>query len=178
MRIAATPKLDLTTAFTMEMFVVRMLDVPSGLRYWLLDSSGQYFMSIGDNDQLRCGINNGAREVESPNDVPVGSGRWHHVACSYDGTDLKLFVDGNVVACKTSVGAVLEVPGDTTVGMRTNGSFNEHYLGYLDNVHLYDTSIAATEICRIATGSTTGCNATCPPQTETGKGGKGHSGGW
>jgi hypothetical protein len=167
LRVAETPKLNLTTAFTLEAWVVRQLGVVGGWEYFIVDSSGQFSLSIQDNNSLRCAINGGSgnstRDVASGADVPVGDGRWHHVACTWDpdkGGTLKVFIDGAVDDCESNTGPIVETAGATTIGARTNGGVTDHYLGILDNVHVYDRALQPSELCSHA--NKTDCKAECP----------------
>ena len=39
-------------------------------------------------------------------DIDISTGAWHHVACQYDGTEIRLYLDGKKVASAASSGAV------------------------------------------------------------------------
>ena len=164
LRIAASPKLDLTGPFTLEAWVVRKFNVISGHEYFVVDSSGQFSMSIQDSNALRCAVatGNGERDV-STRDVPVGDDRWHHIACTWDpdkGGTIRAYIDGAVDDCDTGTGPIVELAGATTVGARTNGGASEHFFGFLDNVHVYDRALTPGELCAIAGQS--GCESRCP----------------
>ena len=70
--------------------------------------------------------------------------RWHHVAMSYDGTDLKAYCDGRLVASE-AVGK-RRVAGSTPlhIGRRQDG-FN-YFKGIIDEVRLYSRALPAGEL--------------------------------
>lgn len=157
--IADTPDLDLTGDVTMELWVRPGFGVG---RYWLVDHGDRYFMSIGDDIQLRCGIDHD-KTVDSNMIVPF-DGAWHHVACTYNEAnkgEIKVFIDGAVTDCKQMSTAITAGPSTTTIGVK-NGSTSptEHFYGDLDNVHIYARTLDPREICTLAGGA--GCNAVCP----------------
>jgi hypothetical protein len=38
--------------------------------------------------------------------LSIGTGAWHHIACDYDGTTMREFLDGALVASKTATGSL------------------------------------------------------------------------
>ena len=70
--------------------------------------------------------------------------RWHHLAMTYDGADLKSYLDGRLVASKRV--ATKRVPGRTPlhVGRRQDG-FN-YFKGIIDEVRLYGRALSAEEL--------------------------------
>ena len=82
--------------------------------------------------------------------------RWHHLAMTYDGADLKAYLDGRPVASKAVNRK--RVPGATPlhIGRRQDG-FN-YFKGTIDEVRLYDRALSAEEIkrCFDAQGKATG----------------------
>ncbi len=83
--------------------------------------------------------------------APSWSAGWHHVGCTYDGTTLRTYVDGSVVACSNvnAAGSIHSTP--INIGM--------NYAGGLDDVHLYDRALAPQELQVLAgvTSGATGC---------------------
>lgn len=87
-------------------------------------------------------------------DNAVSDNFWHHLAATYDGETLKLYVDG--VAQKQSSawkGEIGAAGRELTVGAnRSNPSPEEKgvsYQGVLDEVQIYDRALAATDITAI-----------------------------
>ncbi len=76
--------------------------------------------------------------------VTISDGNWHHVAVSYDGTNIKLYVDGvadgsGSVTLNTS-GTVLRL------GRRNDPAGGEYFTGMLDEVRVWSLSKSVTEI--------------------------------
>ncbi|MBX3156185.1 MAG: LamG domain-containing protein [Deltaproteobacteria bacterium] len=150
-------------AVTIEMFVAVDRIAP-GRRYWLLDNGGQYFASYGDDNEIRCGVNltktvdSGTRQMP----VKITDAGWHHVACTYDRNELRVYVDGSVADCQDERGPLIAPAGATTIGARTGGQASEHLAGALDNVHVFARALTPAEIC--AASGRTSCRQTCPPK--------------
>ncbi|HEU0033137.1 MAG TPA: LamG domain-containing protein [Kofleriaceae bacterium] len=165
--IGATPDLDLRS-FTIEMWILPAQPVPIGSRYFLFDASDQYFLSLGDDQELRCGFNGGI-SVDS-NDAFPHDGMWHHVACTYDAAnrgELRVYLDGNLSDCERTDLAIFDMPGGTFIGGSSRPTQPlEHFLGVLDNVHVYGRAMTPAQVC--AAAGATGCAASCPSGNTTG----------
>lgn len=79
----------------------------------------------------------------------VDDGRWHHLAFTYDGTSLRLYIDGRE-DCMANL--VLDTQGSTLVIGRTlpdhaDGNFFE---GLLDDLRIYDRALTPEEIAQLA----------------------------
>jgi hypothetical protein len=75
--------------------------------------------------------------------------QWHHVAGTFDGTQLKIYVDSAEVATKDYVGGIATSVHNVAIGTNTEaaGRFSE---GILDEVRIYNKALSAEEILYIA----------------------------
>lgn len=75
----------------------------------------------------------------------VADGTWHHIAYTYDGDTIKLYVDG--VEDFTISGKVLKtsIEGETevTIGSQAGGS---KFLGKMDDVRIFDVVLTPSEV--------------------------------
>jgi hypothetical protein len=86
----------------------------------------------------------------APGTVKVG--QWQHLAATFDGTNLVLYVDGAVAATATS-GAINYDSGAVWIGCDDNSggpAYDEAYSGALDEVQIYDRALSAAEIQLLA----------------------------
>jgi len=73
----------------------------------------------------------------------AASGVAKHLAATYDGTTLKLYVNGTSVASTTSKGSIT-APSSFTVGARSD--FAGSWSGVIDEVAVYDRALSAAEV--------------------------------
>ncbi len=86
---------------------------------------------------------NGA--LESIDGDPIDNTRWHHVAATFDGQDVKLYHDGTLVVSVPKPGA-LSVNTDGTLSCPTE----EFMAGTLDDARIYNRALNAAEIKQLA----------------------------
>ncbi len=83
--------------------------------------------------------------------LELDDGQWHHMAATYDGNDLRVYVDGVETNSSTPNGDSNDVKdtnaqlnfGDTGTGIGFNG--------YLDEAHIYNHTLTASEISTLYT---------------------------
>jgi len=73
----------------------------------------------------------------------AASGVAEHVAATYDGTTLRLYVNGVSMASTTSKGSIA-APTSFTVGARSD--FAGSWAGVIDEAAVYDRALSAAEV--------------------------------
>jgi hypothetical protein len=90
-------------------------------------------------------FNNSVTSQDSPVDNTILSSTWHHLAGTFNGADLCLYVDGALFGCNnTSIGALSTGAGPLILcgSDGATGNFN----GLVDEVHVYARELTASEI--------------------------------
>jgi hypothetical protein len=77
--------------------------------------------------------------------VDVNDGRWHHVAGSYDGSELRLYVDGKLDASARTQGAINVNAYPVYIGENAEHP-GRSWHGLIDDVRLYNYALSETEI--------------------------------
>ena len=130
-----------------------------GQRMWLFDNNRQYAISYLDDGRIRCIA--GSDVVDSA--TSIADTGWHHVACTYDGDELVVHVDGAVAGCR-ELERDLSTEGAEGIGVGANlgagPTFTERFVGGLDNVQVFARTWSSAQLC--AAAGRTGCNAECP----------------
>ena len=81
---------------------------------------------------------------------------WHHVAVTYDGTAIEVFVNG--VSDGTANAANLSLPTVGSIGGHDDGAGGDedNLLGAIDELTIYDRALSADELASIVTADTLG----------------------
>ncbi len=126
-------------------------------RWEVLEKAGAYWMNVRTDGRVRVGgffggcTNPSWQYLDSTVAIPVG--RWKHLTSTYDGSWLRVFVDGRPVGAK-QVGGRTCVSGEPlAVGAKNNptkGLLEAFWDGRLDDVRVYDRALGLAEIRRLA----------------------------
>jgi beta-galactosidase len=77
------------------------------------------------------------------------NGVWHHLAGTYDGSKVKLYIDGVMVNEVAYSGSIMLSPG-TPLYIGANADWPDRgYEGAIDDVRIYDRALAGEEIAEI-----------------------------
>jgi hypothetical protein len=151
---AGTP-LDLTTGMTIEAWVN-----PASLGGWntvVLKERGlnalSYALYAHDGAPEPGGVaapagyvraNAADRAVRGPAELPLGT--WTHLATTYDGTAQRFYIDGVEVASRAQTGLI--AVGNQPLRIGGNAAFagGEFFEGLVDEVHVYNRALTASEI--------------------------------
>jgi hypothetical protein len=137
--------LDLTTDLTLEAWVYStaasgwrtaiLKETPTGLAYALYahDNAPQpaAYLSI-DGDQSVAGT------------AVLASNTWSHLAATYDGSAIRLYVNGQLVGTRPTSGAVAVSSGLLRIG--GNGVWGEYFSGRLDEIRIWDHARTPAQI--------------------------------
>jgi len=161
LQIAETGDLDLGTNLTVSMWM-RPESRPAGdAAFAMLDNDTQYAISYRDDGRVRCSV--GEDAVDSI--LPVLSRTWSHVACTYDGSMMRVWVDGSLAGCEARAGAIANTGTiGTAIGadLSAGPAFADPFIGGLDNVQVFARAWTASQLCLAAGhGSANDCVDVC-----------------
>ena len=108
-----------------------------------------YLLNLNAQDRLRCDVvHNHATSLfgAAVSDIPVADDRWHHVACTYDGNKVKVFVDGVQRGSKHYGGAVGITHEPLLVGKDPFAFENRHFRGHIDDVAIFSRPLPEEEL--------------------------------
>jgi hypothetical protein len=131
--------------------------------------SNGYCLSLGGDAKGKGGRGKLTFECTSGgllSDTLVGDDLWHHVAGSYDGKELRLYVDGQEKSRTPKVSKPLSKNGwDLCIGNSLIDYGTGEFLafdGLIDEVRIYNRTLSALEIKALATATQAGVELPTP----------------
>ncbi len=144
--VADAPDLDFTTGMTIEAWVhptalsgyrtVVLKERPKGLAYALY---------AHDEAPRPAGyLNTGSADLSAIGSSALPLNAWSHLAMTYDGAALRLYVNGVQVGTRAVSGSILSTTGLLQIG--GNSVWGEYFQGRIDEVRIYNRALAVGKI--------------------------------
>jgi len=145
--VADSNSLDLTNGMTLEAWVKP--NAGSGYRTAIVkEQPGNLVYGLYDNNdtsrpeaQVTVG---GTPRLLSGTAAVATTGVWTHLAATYDGTTLRLYVNGTQVSTLAIAGTILTSASQLKIG--GNSIWGEWFTGLIDEVRVYNRALTAAEI--------------------------------
>jgi hypothetical protein len=144
--VADSATLDLTTGMTIEGWVrpsttggwrtAFVKEQPGNLVYGVYSNNGS------NHPSAEVYVNGAVRTVEGSSALPTLT--WSHLAATYDGATLRLYVNGTQAAQLAIAGSILTSNSPVRIG--GNGIWPEYFAGQIDEVRIYNRALTASEI--------------------------------
>ncbi|HEY9226531.1 MAG TPA: LamG-like jellyroll fold domain-containing protein, partial [Gemmatimonadaceae bacterium] len=140
--------LNLTAAMTVEAWVY-----PTANAEWatavMKEQPGEFVYSLYASGPQRPGayFNIGTtpsteRSIVSPTQLALNT--WTHLAQTFDGATLRLYMNGTQVASQGFTGPIATSTGALRIG--GNGVWGEYFSGRIDDVRIYSRALTAAEL--------------------------------
>ena len=134
--VAGSPSLDITSRITIEGWVY----VQGGLlssAFPVVCKANAYWLHLF-NDRIRFGTSRGVLDYMTP--VPLST--WTYLAATYDGSNLRMYVNGTLRATQAATGNILINNNPLFIG-----AYSTFYLnGKIDEVAIWSRALTSTEI--------------------------------
>ena len=142
--ISDAASLDLTTGMTLEAWVYptvapadwRAVVGKDVDRYYLMAGSGNNVPAVGGTWTV-----GGNANLYAPSALAVNT--WTHLAATFDGAAVRLFVNGVQVATRAQSGALTTSTNPLTIG---HNFYGERFTGLIDEVRVYNRALSVAEI--------------------------------
>jgi hypothetical protein len=106
-------------------------------------------VSIIPDKKIRWTIktNSGVKDLDSQ--VRVSTNNWYHVVGLYDGTNIELYINGNLDARSSFTGTLLTTSIDLMIGQVLPNVTEYNFKGVLDDIAIYDYALSLEEITEL-----------------------------
>jgi hypothetical protein len=146
--VAGSSSLNLTTGMTLEAWVrptaaapdwtaAVIKERPGGLAYALYAADGAGKPPAGY-------INQDGADVHATGPAVLPLNTWTHLAATYDGSTIRLYVNGSQVASTARTGAITTSTSPLRIG--GDSVWGEYFTGLIDEVRVYNRALSQTEI--------------------------------
>ncbi len=146
--IADSATLDLTNGMTLEAWVN-----PTGLSGWRtvvmkeINAGLAYALYANDNAPdpaayVHLANQSVSNHVGGTSQLPLNT--WSHVAATFDGTTVRVFVNGVEVGNAPASGSLVHSSNSLRIG--GNAVWGEYFAGVIDEVRIYNRALTATDI--------------------------------
>jgi len=95
-------------------------------------------------------VSNGSSNTNINSGAAIKDGIWHHICGTYDGTNLKLYVDGALV--KTGTTSYVPALSSAYIYIGGNAGGEKFIAGYLNDARIYDHALSQKEVKEISKG--------------------------
>jgi hypothetical protein len=141
----SSASLNPTSAITLEAWVFPTA-AQGGWRTIIQHEVDAYFLHASANGALQPaggGTFAGSTDwTQSPTALAVST--WSHLALTYDGSTLRLYINGTQVKSVARTGAIETNSNPVSIG--GNSAYGEYFLGRIDDVRIYNRALTPAEL--------------------------------
>jgi hypothetical protein len=161
--VADSANLDITDAITIEAWIYprslptyqwvgwkenRPLYTLFSKWYEWTVGRASYVLHLDSNGNLVGGLYSPAAEMDYlVGDTSLSVNTWHHIAFVYEGSNMKLYVDGNFDKSKaTTITSIFASDELLTIGYQVYGGGIRYFDGIIDEAAIYNRALTPEEI--------------------------------
>ena len=144
--VSSSALLNLSTGMTVQAWVY-----PTALSSWRSviikeRTGGLSYGLYGNSDTSRPAayVNLGGSDVGTNGMAQLPLNTWTHLAATYNGATLRLYVNGTNVSTRTVSGSLVTSSNPLRIG--GNSVWNEYFTGRIDEVRVYNRALSVAEI--------------------------------
>jgi hypothetical protein len=101
-----------------------------------LTSTGRPYVTVGDGSA--------SHDVIAASAVSVNA--WHHEVATYDGTSVRLYLDGQLIGGPTPYGYTPQTTDPLAIGSMNTGANGQYFPGVVAHAAVYNKALTATQI--------------------------------
>ena len=134
--VAQHPSLDLT-AMTIR-FWIRPASFPTGdARMGIIDGEATYRMYLHENGVIRCSLTG---RPEAFTNVGIPLGEWTRVACTFDGTVMRIYINGDQAVEVKQAGKIAASIASMAIGH--DFPSGDNFVGEIDQLEVWNAVVA------------------------------------
>jgi chitodextrinase len=144
--VADSASLDLTAGMTVEAWVLPTALGTAWRTVVMKETSGNhvYALYANRNTQVPTGEADVGSVQGATGTSALALSAWSHVAVTYDGSALRLYVNGALAGQQSASGGIRTSNGALRMG--GNGIWGEWFQGRIDEVRIYDRALTQSEV--------------------------------
>ncbi len=162
--------LDLTGGMTIEAWVNPAAPAADWTTVALRETSGGLAYALyaaDDAGRPPAGyVNTGSGDRAAAGSSPLPLNTWTHLAATYDGSVLRLYVNGGLAGSRSVSGNIVASAGAFRIG--GNSVWGEYFRGLIDEVRVYGRALSQAEIQADMNTPVVGNNGPAPPTADAG----------
>ncbi|MEM4134511.1 MAG: LamG-like jellyroll fold domain-containing protein, partial [Candidatus Micrarchaeia archaeon] len=109
----------------------------------LIHKGGEFRLYTDSNGYPTCQVGDTGNTAVYSSTLPNNT--WSHLICTYDGSNIKLYLNGSQVASNSRTGSITSSNStNVNIGQRSNAS--ERYAGQIDDVRIYNYALTPVQI--------------------------------
>ncbi|MEK7314842.1 MAG: LamG-like jellyroll fold domain-containing protein [Candidatus Eisenbacteria bacterium] len=137
-----SPSLRLTSGMTLEAWVYPATAAPKWTDI-LMKGSDNYYL---EGSSLPSGLPAMGSSFTTPlyGAAVLPANTWSHLAATYDGDSMRIWVNGSVVSSRVQTGTMPTSSGPLSIG--GDALFGQHFAGRIDEVRIYDRARSLAEL--------------------------------
>jgi len=145
--VADDASLNMTTAITLAAWIKPSQQTTQRIIIKLLGTDG-YELFLASGGMVSFRINNTTR-LNSTTSYPIDGNTWMHVAATYDGTNMKLYINGTQEGGDKASGNIRTNSVNLGIGSELGGS--KKFEGSIDDARIYNRALSFSEIQELLT---------------------------
>jgi uncharacterized repeat protein (TIGR02543 family) len=166
--IPHSPSLNFSSAISIEGWI----NTSAGAdRYIITKNDDSFYLALGGGygslNKLSFFLN-GVSTQWFYGTTDLTDSLWHHVAATYDGASMRLYVDGSLQNSVAATGTIQTGTSPVAIGARPGVNY---FAGALDEISLYNRALSAAEVQAIYSAGSGGKCVTSPYITSVGTSG-------
>jgi PKD repeat protein len=144
--VSDSPSLDLTTGMTLEAWVYPEGSIGGWRNIMMKEQPGSdvYYIETVDGNMVGdVFVSGSTHHIYSDNAIPLNT--WTHLAATYDGTNLRIYINGSQATTYQRVAGAIQTSG-SPLRIGGNAIWGEYFQGLIDEVRVYNKALTAAQI--------------------------------